>query len=420
MVSPNGWSCAAESDGIKRFCNGTHRIVEPEVTLARVLPLAQRFGITRVAVLTGLDRIGIPVVAAIRPNSRSIAQHQGKGLTLAAAKASAVMEAAETYHAETISLPLRMAAYEELGEQAVQPRRLPLAPFGALLGSGINTERVPWIAAQDLMSGAPLWVPFDLISADFTQLLPSDGALFQATTNGLASGNSWLEAVLHALYEVVERDAIAIWRAAPASVQDARAIDLATIDAVSGQQLITQFQRAGMQLRVWDVSSDVRLPVFVCLVQSYDDTDPVEPQLGTGCHINREVALSRALTEAAQARITVISGARDDFVPADYIAANRTRQREIAAYWLQSSARRPFALAPDPPPTKDLAEDLQIVLSTLDAAGIDQACWVDLRQPGIDIPVVRVVVPGLEGPWTLGIGEYVPGERAQTARAGAP
>jgi YcaO-like protein with predicted kinase domain len=411
---------AAATDGIKRFRDGTHRIVEPEATLARVLPLAQRMGITRVAVLTGLDRIGIPVVAAVRPNSRSLAQHQGKGLTLAAAKASAVMEAVETHHAETIALPLRMASYAEFPEQAVSPTRLPLAPYGEMLGSRITGERFLWIAAQDLMSGEPRWVPFDLVSADFTQPVPGDGALFQATTNGLASGNSWLEAVLHALYEVVERDAVAIWRAASASVQDARAIELATIDAPSGRHLIAQFQRAGMELRVWDVSSDVRLPVFVAMVQSSDDTDAVEPQLGTGCHISREVALSRALTEAAQARITVISGARDDFVPADYLFARRARQREIAAYWLQGPARRPFASAPDPARSNDLAEDLRIVLGTLSAAGIHQACWVDLTQPEFDIPVVRVVVPGLEGPWTLESGEYVPGERARTSHAGAP
>ena len=64
-------------------------------------------GITRVAVLTGLDVIGIPVAAAVRPNSRSVAVHQGKGVTLDAAKASAVMEAVECFHAENIALPLR-------------------------------------------------------------------------------------------------------------------------------------------------------------------------------------------------------------------------------------------------------------------------------------------------------------------------
>ena len=60
-------------DGVKSYWLGTHRVVDPETTLARVMPLAPRMGVTRVAVLTGLDNIGIPVAAAVRPNSRSIA-----------------------------------------------------------------------------------------------------------------------------------------------------------------------------------------------------------------------------------------------------------------------------------------------------------------------------------------------------------
>src|ERR1700683_2893370 len=89
---------AMTGDGTKQFCGGTPPVVDPATALARVLPLAPRMGITRVAVLTGLDVLGVPVVAATRPNSRSIAVHQGKGVTLAAAKASAVMEAVETLH----------------------------------------------------------------------------------------------------------------------------------------------------------------------------------------------------------------------------------------------------------------------------------------------------------------------------------
>jgi YcaO-like protein with predicted kinase domain len=413
------WPEGAGADRAKRFRDGTHRVVDPEATLARVMPLAARMGITRVAVLTGLDSIGIPVAAAVRPNSRSIAQHQGKGATLAAAKVSAVMEAAETYHAETIKLPLRLASFDELGAAAAAPARLPLAPGGAALGTAVTSERILWVAAQELMAAAPLWVPFELVSTDFTQLPPAGGALFQATTNGLAAGNTWLEAVLHALYEVVERDAVAIWRAAGASTQDARAVDLDTVDAASCRRLLALFARAGMRLRVWDASSDVRLPVFVCLVQSRDDTDGVEPQLGTGCHAAREIALARALTEAAQARVAVISGARDDFLPADYTAAKRARQWEIASHWLRSPARRAFTAAPDRATTNDLAQELENVLATLHAAGVRQAAWVDLSQPEIGIPVVRTIVPGLEGPWTPETGEYAPGPRAHAARGAA-
>jgi YcaO-like protein with predicted kinase domain len=406
----------AGAEGTSRYHDGAHRAVDPAATLAHIMPLAPRMGITRIAVLTGLDSIGIPVAAAVRPNSRSIAQHQGKGATLTAAKVSAIMEAAETYHAETITLPLRLASFDELGAAAAAPACLPLAPAGAALGKAATAERILWVTAQELMAGAPLWVPFELVSTDFTQLPPAGGAIFQATTNGLAAGNTWLEAILHALYEVVERDAVAIWRAAGAAAQDARAVDLETVDAAECRRLLALFARAGMRLRVWDVSSDVRLPVFVCLVQSDDDTDGVEPQLGTGCHAAREIALSRALTEAAQARVAVISGARDDFVPADYSAARRARQWAIASHWLRSPARRGFTEAPDRATTNDHAQELENVLAALHAAGVRQAAWVDLSQPEIGIPVVRAIVPGLEGPWTPENGEYAPGPRARAAR----
>ena len=55
---------------------------QPEATLARVLKLAPALGITRLSTVTGLDRLGVPVAVACRPNSRSLAVFQGKGLTL--------------------------------------------------------------------------------------------------------------------------------------------------------------------------------------------------------------------------------------------------------------------------------------------------------------------------------------------------
>ena len=200
------------------------------------------------AVLTGLDVLGIPVAAAVRPNSRSIAVHQGKGVTLSAAKASAVMEAVETWHAETIALPLRLASFAELAPDAADPMLLPRCA-----DREAGDERLLWIEAQDLMSGSRLWVPHELVSADFTGPTPPGAGLFQATTNGLASGNHWLEAVLHGLYEAVERDAIALWRTASDAVQDRTAIDLDSIDAPVSRSLLHAFRRAGVAVRVWDV-----------------------------------------------------------------------------------------------------------------------------------------------------------------------
>lgn len=397
-------------DGAKRFRAGTHRIVDPATTLARVLPLAPDMGITRVAVLTGLDVLGIPVAAATRPNSRSIAVHQGKGVTLAAAKASAVMEAVETFHAETMALPLRFAARGELAD-AVDPAELPRAA-----GRVADDARILWVEARDLMGGGRIFVPQELVGADYTHPAPPGTGWLQATTSGLASGNHWLEAVLHGLYEVVERDAIALWRAGGERARDARAVDLDSVDSEMNRAVLARYRAADVAVQVWDVTSDIALPCFVALAVAPEGADGVEPELGSGCHADRDIALSRALTEAAQARLTRISGARDDFAPDGYGRSARVERSAMARHWLRTPARRAFHLAPSCAGAT-LRGDLDTTLDRLAAAGLRQVAYVDLTQAAFGIPVARVIVPGLEGPWTPAEGDYTPGPRARATAA---
>jgi len=65
-----------------------------------------------------------------------------------------------------------------------------------------------------------------------------------------------------------------------------------------------------------------------------------------------------------------------------------------------------------------LREDVEWVLCRLQSAGIHQLLVVDLTKPELGLPVVRVVVPGLEGPDKGGRGDYVPGPRAHAVRGG--
>ena len=233
--------------------------------------------------------------------------HQGKGVTLSAAKVSAVMEAAETWHAETIALPLRLASFAELAPDAADPMLLPRCA-----GREAGDDRLLWVAAQELMSGSRLWVPHELVTADFTYPAPPGAGLFQATTNGLASGNHWLEAVLHGLYEVVERDAIALWRAASDAAQNRTAVDLDSVEHPSAGHCCRPFAAPGVAVRVWDVASDIRLPISCVLRRP--TTVSSRTRLRLPCRCGRRAV--GALTEAAQARLTRISGARDDFAEA--------------------------------------------------------------------------------------------------------
>jgi len=93
-----------------RLAEGTLRAASLAATWRRFAPGARRAGITRIAELTGLDTIGIPVFAAIRPMGRSLSTQQGKGATALAARVSALMESLETWSAEHLALPAVRAA----------------------------------------------------------------------------------------------------------------------------------------------------------------------------------------------------------------------------------------------------------------------------------------------------------------------
>jgi ribosomal protein S12 methylthiotransferase accessory factor YcaO len=208
---------------------GTDRTVSPALTLERIAPLLPAMGITRVADVTGLDCIGIPVAFCCRPNSRALAVSQGKGLDLASAKASAVMESVEAFHAERVSRPVRWATYAELashGEPVAEARllgRSRVSPFHEHL-------QLPWVRGADLVSGLTTWVPYEAVHTDFRVLLLPTSGTFVCSSNGLASGNHPLEALSHALCEAIERDATSLWQIRGGEGSDERRLDLASVD----------------------------------------------------------------------------------------------------------------------------------------------------------------------------------------------
>jgi ribosomal protein S12 methylthiotransferase accessory factor len=398
----------------KAYRRGTHRLVPPAQTVARVLPMMRAAGITRIADVTGLDSIGIPVVMVCRPNSRSVSVSQGKGLDLDAARASGLMESLEQWHAEHIEQPLRFTTAAEL---AARQRLVDVAGLPRLsIGSFHPHRKMLWIEARDLVDGGARWLPYEVVHTDYTLPVPPGSGCFLTTSTGLASGNDWTEAVLHGLYEVVERDAVALWRAAGPARRRQTRLELDTVEDPACRDLLARFDRAAIAVGVWDASSEIGLPVFVAEIV---DRDPDPGRVlyvsgGQGCHRSRAIALSRALTEAAQSRLTAISGARDDIDRASYERFRAPQQ--IAAVRAELEQRegpaRSFADAADGF-SERFDEDLGAVLAALRAAGLGQIMVVDLTRPELGLPVVRVVVPGLESMWEA--PGYAPGPRAQQA-----
>ena len=191
----------------KVHVDGTHRTMEPARTLDRLHSVLPAIGVTRVAVVTGLDVIGIPVVMVCRPNGRSLSVSQGKGVDLTAAKVSGIMEAVEAWHAEHVLLPLRLASYRELRGCPGRRRRAASAtvlvapPSGSLRPVGRGHGRVQRRACLG---------PLRVRAPRLPLPAPRAAAVSWRTAHS-AAGNHMLEAVSHALCEVVERDAFALW-----------------------------------------------------------------------------------------------------------------------------------------------------------------------------------------------------------------
>lgn len=405
------WFAGADP-GRKSYRAGTHRVVSPGETDARVRPLMTAMGITRIANITGLDYVGIPVVMVCRPNSRSIAVSQGKGLTLDAAKASGLMEAVETFHAETITRPLILSTYREVARSGsvVDCDRLPRATPNSV----DPDEPLLWIEGHDLLGGTLRWLPYELVHTDYTLPPGPASGSFPANTNGLASGNHLLEAISHGMCEVIERDATTLWIQGGARFRHGRSLRLDTVDEGECRALLAQFARAEVAVRVWDTTSDVGVASFYCLVMGRDDRF-TDPEFGAGCHPVRQVALLRALTEAAQARTTYIAGSRDDFSRHDYSAAGRARRQRQCRMLLDGMEERDFGDVPSWE-SETVQKDVEWLLRRLRSAGLEQVLAVDLTRREFGLPVVRVVIPGLEGPDRGGRGDYVPGPRARAVR----
>jgi ribosomal protein S12 methylthiotransferase accessory factor len=351
--------------------------------------------ITRLADLTPLDRLGLPVWSATTPLARDLTTHLGKGADAVAARVSALMEAVERASAERVSLPLLRVSWRELdgsGVAALDPRLCDLPHDSAFAPDAV----LGWIEADCLVGNRKLQLPLDLAVSP-----PGEGVLRHVDTNGLAAGNSRLEAIVHALAEVIERDAVSqhlfaeLYLEASDSLPQRLRIAPLTLPEPAGA-IVETARGAGIDVVVDWLVTDIAVATFRALMIDHAYPTPDGPAtrcfVGYGTAPDAMLAVMRALTEAVQSRLAVIQGARDAF--------NRTPAADDAARpfaWLADFTAQqllPFDAVPTFEST-DLAADLDFLLRQLARVGLDRVIVADLTRPDLDIPVVRVRVPGL-------------------------
>jgi putative methanogenesis marker protein 1 len=386
-----------EIDPDIRYLEGTQRVLSPEATLDRTTMLLSRIGVTRIANITDLDRVGIPVFSAIRPSAAegAISIYSGKGVTDTNARISAIMESFERCLAEQPEVSINLtgiqldterivSTYESISESYPS-----LFPDSLLLPQHISEfTSLEWVMGDDIMNDIEVFVPANAV---FHPYDPRKGVkLFRSNTNGLASGNTIEEAVLHGLLEVIERDALSI---AEYSRNPGTEIVLSESDGINFR-LKARLEKAGIKVKLWLLESDVDVPTVVAALDDTVLRDPALLVMGAGSHLSPEIAVTRAITEAAQSRVVQIHGARED---TDREQVVRTfgyeHMKKLNWYWYEDKETVPINELRDNS-SDTPAANINTVLERLDGIA-DGAIIVNLTR-GVEVPVVRAIIPMFE------------------------
>ena len=378
------------------YFKGTHRVIAPKKTVEINEDKLKTVGITRVADITDLDRIGMPVFTAIRPTAEdgAISIYGGKGISKDHAKASAMMEGFERYSAEKQeSDDTIFATPNEIGEKGeyIEPKSLNLPQ--KFEKADLGDTKFEWNLAHDIITGNDYYVLSNAVFHPYNH--DSDvESLFKSNTNGLASGNVLEEAILHGIFEVIERDA---WSIFELTHKNYSQINIDSIESELIKEIIDKFESQGIKIKLMDFTADINIPTIAA---SADDTvtrDAGLLTLGIGTHLDPEVAILRALTEVAQSRATQINGAREDTVRADFAReAGYERMKRINKYYFRQEEEQINLSDIENKSTTSIDEDIDIVKEELIANDIKHVLYTNLTRPEVDVSVVRVIIPEME------------------------
>ena len=346
------------------------------------------------------------------------ARSGGKGKTPVQAKTSALCETIERYSGVFQGdEPRRMASMVDLGEAAVHPNDC------MLFSEKQYRERAKWAARQSRYNAVPApfnveqkveWTPVWSLSSSRVRYLPTEYCYYgyrppvaaeqsgfaRADSNGCAAGSTRAEAVLQGVFELVERDAVAIWwynrlRCPAVDIMSFRDPDIGRIADYHGS--------LGRKLYVLDITSDIAMPTFAAL-SGAEGNEQENIIFGFGCHFSPDVALMRALTELSQSLPYVRHGT------AHLEQAGYQHDREALDWWHHAKFAEEQYLCPDTeqaPRTRaefndmsssDIGTDIERCRTLLEQRGLEMLL-LDQTRPDTDLCVVKVFVPGLRHFW---------------------
>ena len=324
----------------------------------------------------------------------------GKGSTAEQGEASALMEAIERYsgifQGDEIRVTRRFTDFSS--GDAILPNDVML-----FSETQFRQHEAPPESEHSQMIPVPFdpsskieWSPVWSLRDERFKYLPTSLLYFfyrgpgqiSTDSNGCAAGNTLAEAIIQGFLELVERDAYAIWWYNHLRRAE---VDLSQFDNSYIRDLKNQLAETGRRLWVLDVTSDLGIPSFVAITH-WMDNGRENIEFGSGAHFDTRIALLRALTELNQfLSIGLMGGGKGDKSSLDGTTPLRLQEH-------------PYLTPADHPAVQldsgskfgrlDTREQVITCVSIAKRAGLDFLV-LDQTRPDIDVPVVRVIVPGM-------------------------
>ncbi|MGO9005346.1 MAG: TOMM precursor leader peptide-binding protein [Beijerinckiaceae bacterium] len=325
----------------------------------------------------------------------------GKGSTAEQGEASALMEAIERYSGifQGDEIRAKRRSTDFLSGEAIPPNKVLLFSDAQLRqGQAPTPGSDEWEATPALfdrsaeIEWSPVWslrdARFKYLPTSLLYFFYRGTAAFATDSNGCAAGNTLEEAIVQGFLELVERDAYAIWWYNRLQRPE---VDLGQFDDSYVRDLRKQLAETGRKLWVLDVTSDLGIPTFVAITH-WMQNGQENIEFGSGAHFDARIALLRALTELNQfLSLGLMGGGTGEKSSLDGTTPLRLSDHPF----LTPSGNPLVQLKFD---TKfghlDTREQVTACVSLAKQAGLDFLV-LDQTRPDIEVPVVRVIVPGL-------------------------
>ena len=212
-------------------------------------------------------------------------------------------------------------------------------------------------------------------------------------SNGCASGNNVLEAVLQGTLELIERDAAAIWwynRCIRSSV------NIASINNEYISNVAALYLQRGRSLKILNITSDLAIPCFVAVSVNLKTRNEII--YGFGCHLDAHIAIERAVTELNQI-LPLTSTKRSE--TSDQTLYHWMDQQIIDDHpYLDAQGVQEidFNQTFTDKPVPMLSACIQYLVERLSENDISLIAF-NLTQKDTRLPVVKMIAPGLRHFW---------------------